>query len=83
MNAASPVLPVTTVSRRAWLGPALLIATPLQFLLGDLILAAHPARPFNIVGAIGLLVVMTCTLTFIAGLGEIGKLLASRFFTGN
>ena len=83
MNAVSPVALVTTVRRRAWLGPALLLATPLQFLLGDTILAAHPARPFNIIGAIGLLIVMTCTLTFIAGLGETGKILASKFLSGN
>lgn len=83
MNAASPVSPITTTSRRAWLGPALLFATPLHFLMGHVILAAHPARPLNLVGAIGLLVVMTCTLTLIAGLGETGNLLASKLFTRN
>ena len=50
----------------------LLLAAPLQFALGQFILGVHPARPLNLLGAIGLVIVMTCSLTLVAGLGETG-----------
>lgn len=64
---------------RAWAGPALLSLAPLQFLAGDAILRAHHARPFNLLGALGFLLVVTSLLVLIAGLGETGNLLGQVF----
>ncbi|HEX7047306.1 MAG TPA: hypothetical protein VF275_07030 [Gammaproteobacteria bacterium] len=64
---------------RAWAGPALLLLAPLQFLAGDAILGWHHARPLNVIGALGFLVVVTSLLVLIAGLGETGNLLGQYF----
>lgn len=67
--------PIRFHAVRAWAGPALLALAPLQFLAGDAILKYHHARPFNMIGALGFLVVVTSLLVLIAGLGETGNLL--------
>ena len=79
MTTATPPALFSVPSFRGWLGPALFVVTAAQFLLGDAILADFPARPFNLVGDIGLLLVMTSPLTLVAALGETGNWLVERF----
>ena len=66
-------------SVRVWSGPVFLALSPLVFFAGDAILRVHHARPFNIVGALGFLLVVGSVLVFTAGLGEFGNWLTARF----
>lgn len=64
---------------RRWLGPTLIVAAPLQYLAGNSILLAHHARPLNVWGAIGIVVVISSLLVLIAGLGESFNVVAQHF----
>lgn len=71
---------MSIVSRiRNWLGPLLIGTAGLQFRLGQLLLAHFHPRPLNVIGLISVAVIMTSTLTFIAGLGESFDWIAARF----
>lgn len=70
MNTVSPSPQVSVSSARRWAGPALLLLSAAQYLLGDTLLADYTTRALGFLGVIGLFLAMTSPTVFMAGLGE-------------